>query len=138
MALMYRFSVRPVVTRESIHASGASGGTVHGCGTLMMRLGVPILHCSTSSNLRGGGRSAGLPLMVPPSTHAAIVAISASLSEISSLNFWMPTFFSMCHGGISRATTRRLIDRAQGRASSYVISDIGAIDSGRWHVWQER
>jgi hypothetical protein len=37
----------------------------------------------------------------------------------------------MCHGGISRAATRDLIDRAQGRASWYVISDIGAISPGR-------
>src|SRR5712671_6935715 len=39
----------------------------------------------------------------------------------------------MCHGGICRAPTRAAIDLAQGRASSYVSSDIGAILSGRWH-----
>src|SRR3954462_121472 len=39
----------------------------------------------------------------------------------------------MCHGGICRAPTRAAIDFAHGRASSYVISDIGAILSGRWH-----
>src|SRR5262245_51966643 len=46
----------------------------------------------------------------------------------------MPMFRSMCHGGIWRATTRALIDFAQGRASWYVASDIGAIESVRWHV----
>ena len=42
----------------------------------------------------------------------AIVAICSSLSEMSSLNCWIPMFLSMCQGGISRATTRFLIDRA--------------------------
>jgi hypothetical protein len=36
----------------------------------------------------------------------------------------------MCQGGIWRAATRALIARAQGRASSNVISDIGAIEFG--------
>jgi hypothetical protein len=43
----------------------------------------------------------------------------------------MPTVLSMCHGGICREATRSLIDRAQGRASSKVTSDIGAIESAR-------
>jgi hypothetical protein len=33
----------------------------------------------------------------------------------------------MCHGGIWRAATRALIDRAHGRVSSKVTSDIGAM-----------
>jgi hypothetical protein len=33
---------------------------------------------------------------------------------------------------------RCFIERAQGRTSSYVISDIGATEFGRWHVWQLR
>src|SRR5471030_1283605 len=45
----------------------------------------------------------------------------------------MPTVLSMCHGGICRAPTREAIALAHGRASSYVISDIGAMLSGRWH-----
>src|SRR6478735_2345804 len=45
----------------------------------------------------------------------------------------MPIVLSMCHGGICRAATRAAIDFAQGRACSYVISDIGAMLSGRWH-----
>jgi hypothetical protein len=44
----------------------------------------------------------------------------------------------MCHGGMRRDTVFALIDRAYGRASSYVINDIGAFDSGRWQVWHER
>src|SRR6266850_2795299 len=46
----------------------------------------------------------------------------------------MPTFRSICHGGIWRSPTRALIERAHGRASVYVTSDIGAIESGRWHA----
>src|SRR5205823_5446591 len=45
----------------------------------------------------------------------------------------MPTVLSMCHGGIWRAPTREAIDLAHGRASSYEMSDIGAMLSGRWH-----
>src|SRR2546428_6136860 len=50
----------------------------------------------------------------------------------------MPTLRSMYHGGISRAETRVLIARAQGRTSSYVMSDMGATDSGRWHTTHDR
>ena len=39
----------------------------------------------------------------------------------------------MCQGGMLRDATRSRIERAHGRASSYVCSDIGAIESGRWH-----
>src|SRR5947209_5057548 len=46
----------------------------------------------------------------------------------------MPTVRSMCHGGICLAVTRARIARAHGRASSYVTSDIGAIESGRWQA----
>src|SRR4249920_2704269 len=46
----------------------------------------------------------------------------------------MPTLLSRCHGGIWRSATRTLIERAHGRASSKVTSDIGAIESGRWHA----
>src|SRR5215467_8201967 len=50
----------------------------------------------------------------------------------------MPCVLSMCHGGSARCATRCLIDRAQGLASSYVMSDIGATVPGRWHTWQLR
>src|SRR5262245_3277559 len=50
----------------------------------------------------------------------------------------MPTVLSIVHGGISRLETFARIERAQGRASSKVWSDIGAIDPGRWQSWQDR
>src|SRR4051794_10194826 len=46
----------------------------------------------------------------------------------------MPTLRSICHGGICRSVTRALIERAHGRASAKVISDIGAIELGRWQA----
>src|ERR1043166_3664780 len=50
----------------------------------------------------------------------------------------MPWVLSMCQGGISRCATRCLIDRAQGRAPSYAMNDIGATVPGRWQTWQLR
>src|SRR6185295_10120297 len=40
----------------------------------------------------------------------------------------------MFQGGMVRSEMRARIDRAHGRASAYVTSDIGAIESGRWHA----
>src|SRR6186997_2770008 len=65
-----------------------------------------------------------------------MVATSLSLSDGSFA--YSPMLRSMCHGGISRLTTRVLIARAHGRTSANVISDIGAGVSGRWQAWQER
>ena len=59
-----------------------------------------------------------------------MVSICSSVSDMSFLNFWTPTLWSMCHGGIWRVATRSLIERAQGRASWKVMSDIGAIEFG--------
>lgn len=42
----------------------------------------------------------------------------------------------MPQGGISRSATTVRIDFAQGRASSYVMSDIGATSPGRWQSTQ--
>src|SRR5262245_10853025 len=54
----------------------------------------------------------------------------------------MPMPFSMYHGGIVpcllRMDVRRLIAAANGRTSSYVSSDIGASELGRWQFWQLR
>src|SRR5580704_4378016 len=47
----------------------------------------------------------------------------------------MTTVLSMCQGGIWRVTTRSLMALAQGLDSSYVTSDIGAIESLRWQFW---
>ena len=62
--------------------------------------------------------SFGSPFGAPASTQRTIVSICASLSDRSFLNSWMPIVLSMCHGGICRACTRALIDRAHGRDSS--------------------
>ena len=58
------------------------------------------------------------PRGAPASAQAPNAAISSSLSERSSLKCWMPMFFSMNHGGISRRAVLFFIERAQGRASS--------------------
>ena len=47
-----------------------------------------------------------------------------------------PNRGSANHGGISRATTFALMARAQGRASRYDSSDIGATWFGRWQLAQ--
>src|SRR5579883_11742 len=95
-------------------------------------------HLSAFAKFGAGGISAGLPSGAPPSTQAEIVAISASLSDGSSLNFVMPMLRSMCQGGICRRDTFSLTDRAHGRASLYVSSDIGAIDPARWQLSHAR
>ena len=99
-------------------------------------------HSSAPAKTRGGGRSAGLPRGAPLSTQRAINPISSALRETSSLKSWMPTVLSMNQGGITPTGLSRLVRclmlRAQGRTSSYVISDIGAMESGRWQFWQLR
>src|SRR5262245_43814286 len=96
--------------------------------------------CQMSSlpNCTGGGMSAGLPRVAPPSAHFTIVATSVSVSDGSLSNLRMPTVRSMYQGGISREATFWRMLRTHGRTSSYVRNDIGAIESGRWHFWQER
>src|SRR5438093_6059809 len=89
----------------------------------------PFHSLSVTSGL-GGGMSFGSPCGAPASTQRTIVSTWSSLSDMSFLNFWTPTLRSMCHGGICRVATRSLIERAHGRASWYVISDIGAIEFG--------
>ena len=76
-----------------------------------------MVHSLPSGNCRGGGRSAGLPRGAPASTQRPISAISASLSDGSSLNSRTPTSFSMNHGGIVRSEVRALMARAHGRTS---------------------
>ena len=98
------------------YQSGASASTVE-TGEETTRSGVPMLHLPPAGHSRGGGRSAGSPWGAPASTQAPMVAISASLSDGSSLKRWMPMFLSTNHGGISRAAVRALMARAQGRTS---------------------
>src|SRR5688500_14414956 len=94
--------------------------------------GLPMLQPST--NWGAGGRSLASPFGAPASTHLTRVLISLSESRRS---------FSKCvclgsanQGGIVLATTFSLIERAQGRASSYVNKDIGATSPARWHSTQ--
>ena len=61
--------------------------------------------------------SAGLPCGAPLSTHFTIFAIFSSDNDTSLLKCCTPTFLSMNHGGISRAMTFCLIERAHGRVS---------------------
>src|SRR3954451_2246332 len=78
----------------------------------------------------GVGMSFGSPCGAPASTHRTMVSTCSSLSDMSFLKCWTPTVRSMCHGGICRVATRSLIERAHGRASWYVIRDIGAMEFG--------
>src|SRR3954469_1847273 len=136
MARTQRGPARLVGTLGRHQASCATGGIVYS-GDLTTRSGSPYLFArfqpDSSFHTRGGGMSFGSPLGAPAATHARMVSIWSSLSERSFLNFWMPMVLSMCHGGICREPTRCAIDFAQGRASSYVNSDIGAMLLGRWH-----
>ena len=69
------------------------------------------------------GISAGSPRGAPLSTQARMRATSSRDRDMSSLNFWMPTFFSMNHGGMRSGSSSgrdvlSLIARAHGRTSS--------------------
>ena len=100
------------------NTSGPSAGNRYGSGSETIRSGSPICHSCGLGNSAGGGASAGLPRGDPASTQAAMVAISASVNDGSSLKSWMPMRRSTYQGGISRVSTLRLTDRAQGRTSS--------------------
>ena len=113
------------------HRSGPLAGTMKSCGISTIRSGVPMLHRSLSLNLRGGGMSAGFPCGAPESTHFAIVAISPSERATLLENSCIPTFGSMCQGGMFRKTTFCLMALAHGRTSSYVSNGIGAMEFGR-------
>src|ERR1700674_5262590 len=106
---------------------------------LMTRSGWPssfaAFHSSSAGHCLGGGMSLASPIGAPESAQRTMVAIWSSLSDMSFLNFWTPTVLSMCHGGIWRLITRSRMDFAHGRVSSYVTSDMGAIDPLWWHSW---
>ena len=104
-ALIQRGSVSGTSTIGRKKASWATAGMVNGTDRTT-RSGGPS---SDSSRKRsplgqsiGGGMSAGLPSSAPLSTHRTMVSISASLSEMSLMNCWIPTVLSRNHGGISR------------------------------------
>src|SRR5215831_6953075 len=107
-------------------------GTCAGAVIFSTRSGVPIFH--PSANTGEGGRSFRSPSGAPPSAHATIVATSFA-DRLGSLTN-SPYCGSAPQGGIMRSVTAFLIDRAHGRAASYVVSDIGAISPGRWHDTQ--
>src|SRR5688500_9161221 len=92
--------------------------------------GWPMVQRS-AANLGEAGRSLSLPFGAPASTHAGIGSICLSLRRGGFLK--TPCAGSAPHGGTVRVATRLRIDRAHGRASSYLISDIGANIAGRWH-----
>src|SRR6201996_1788504 len=94
--------------------------------------GLPIVQ--PSANVGVGGRSLSSPFGAPASTQATIVSISFSVRRGSFLK--VPCAGSAPHGGIARDTTLVLMARAHGRASSNVVSDIGANIVGRWHSTQ--
>ena len=87
-----------------------------------------------SVNAGRAGRSFGSPSGAPASDQRAITSFSDAVRPRSFSN--VPIGLSACHGGIDPSVTRRLIARAQGRASAYVMSDIGADSPGRWQVTQ--
>src|SRR4029450_41559 len=78
------------------HRSGPLAGTTTS-GELTIRSGSPSCHLSALAKSSAVGMSAGLPRGAPPSTHFAIIAISASLNDVSCLKPWMPMFFSTNH-----------------------------------------
>src|ERR1700693_5275390 len=92
------------------------------------------LMCQPAANTGAAGKSLGSPSLAPVFTQASIVEISASDSRGSLMK--SPTLGSACQGGILRCTTASRIARAQGRASLYVISDMGAMSFARWHATQ--
>ena len=134
-----RGSVRPLSTIGRHQVSLAPAFWVHGTER-MIRSGsrwpycLATCHVCSVGQVFSAGMSLGSPCGAPRSTHFRMVAIWSSLSERSFLNSWMPMVLSMCHGGIWRASTRARIERAHGRASAKLRSDIGPIDSGRWQA----
>src|SRR5262245_5853873 len=125
-------SLRFVGIVTYVYGTVPSAGITNGSTISKIRSGLPIAQPSTKVGALG--RSARLPSGAPPSTQAAIVLISSAVRLGSFAN--LPIVGSAPHGGTSRATTFCLTARAHGRASSYVMSDIGAMALGRWHSTQ--
>ena len=131
-AFTYTSYANGVRTKKSVMGTSPSAGIAKSTGMSITMSGSPCVHPSAAFGT--GGRLAVSPRGAPESTHLAIVSISVALRLRSSLN--RPYRGSAPHGGISRLATFARIDFAQGRASSYDTSDIGAISPGRWHPTQ--
>src|SRR6185369_9074802 len=87
-----------------------------------------------AAKVSGAGLSLASPSGAPLSAHAEITSISSGLKRRSLAK--CPYFGSANQGGIFCVTTAALSALAQGRASEYVSSDMGATSPGRWHSWQ--
>src|SRR6185436_10589975 len=134
IARTQRGSVRPRSVTGRNHLSCVCAASVYG-GDVTTRSGLPYNFANSQPVGSAGGavfgaRSAALPSGVPASTQREIVSICASDKLRSFLKCWIPTDLSMYHGGMSRALTRDLIDRAYFLASANVCSDIGPIEFG--------
>src|SRR5580658_3073657 len=98
-------------------------GTAYGFSILSTTSGLPI--SQPAANVGTGGRSLGSPLGAPRSTQATSVSFSRSVNRRSFEK--VPRGSVACHGGIRPVAICALIDLAHGLASSYDVSDIGAM-----------
>src|ERR1700736_4611814 len=87
-----------------------------------------------STNCTGFGACPPSPSGAPLLAQAVRVSMSARDSDRSLEN--LPKCGSAYHGGMRLRITASRIAAAQGRASLYVSSDIGAASPGRWQPWQ--
>src|SRR5439155_26826113 len=127
-AFTYTSCVNGVFTKKSLTGTSPSAGIAKSTGISITIAGSP---CDQPAATTGaGGRSEALPRGAPDSTHLAIVSICAADRLRSSLK--RPYLGSAPQGGISRLATLARIDFAQGRTSSYEMSDIGATSPGAW------
>ena len=94
-----------------------SSSTRYGSGMLTTKSGVPSDQPSlaSSAHCAAGGASALSPAGAPASTHCRMVSISASVRPRSFSN--TPFGAEANHGGISRDSTLRAMERAHGRVS---------------------
>src|SRR5437016_13936335 len=87
-----------------------------------------------STQCRAGAASFLSPAGALASDHAARVEISAALSEGSFANW--PIRGSANHGGMVFCSTAQRIAPEKGHACSYDSNGMGAIEPGRWQLWQ--
>src|SRR5258708_3408751 len=80
-------------------------------------------------NSLGAGLSLASPSRAPLSAQAERILISSWLRRRSFAKW--PYFGSANHGGIFCVSTAAFIALAHGRASEYVITDMGATSTGR-------